>query len=265
MRFICYEFLFFFAVHSPTMTVLDSNLQEPVMSQKLIKGLGMSLAGLTLSFSVSANEAVVDPWQGFNRPVYEFNKRADQYVLKPLAQGYQAVTPDLVEAGVHNFFSNLGDVTSLLNSLLQLKGEAAAKEFARIVFNSTFGLAGIIDVATPMGLPSADEDFGQTLGYWGVPSGPYVVLPFFGPSSVRDAVGRVPDTYSDVWKIEVGHIPSRNVGYGVRVLDQRVSLFALEPLITGDEYSFVRDAYLQQRNFAVKDGHMDAKFNKNDF
>ena len=210
------------------------------------KHLALVLA-LSLAAPVVA-ETKSDPWEGYNRTMYDFNKSADRYLIKPLAQGYQAVTPDLVEQGVHNFFSNLGDITSLVNSI-----------------NSTFGLAGVIDVSTPMGLPSSGEDFGQTLGYWGVSSGPYLVLPLFGPSSVRDAVGRVPDTYTDVWPVEVGHIPTRNSGYGLRLLDTRVSLFSAERLISGDEYSFVRDAYLQQRAFMVKDGQMDLKFNQDDF
>ncbi len=223
---------------------------------------------LVLAFSLAAPvvaETKSDPWEGYNRTMYDFNKSADRYLIKPLAQGYQAVTPDLVEQGVHNFFSNLGDLTSLVNSILQLKPDSALQDFARITFNSTFGLAGVIDVSTPMGLPSSGEDFGQTLGYWGVSSGPYLVLPLFGPSSVRDAVGRVPDTYTDVWPVEVGHIPTRNSGYGLRLLDTRVSLFSAERLISGDEYSFVRDAYLQQRAFMVKDGQMDLKFNQDDF
>ena len=227
------------------------------------KHLALALA-LSLAAPVVA-ETKSDPWEGYNRTMYDFNKSADRYLIKPLAQGYQAVTPDLVEQGVHNFFSNLGDITSLVNSILQLKLDSALQDFARITFNSTFGLAGVIDVSTPMGLPSSGEDFGQTLGYWGVSSGPYLVLPLFGPSSVRDAVGRVPDTYTDVWLAEVGHIPTRNSGYGLRLLDTRVSLFSAERLISGDEYSFVRDAYLQQRAFMVKDGQMDLKFNQDDF
>jgi len=227
------------------------------------KHLALALA-LSLAAPVVA-ETKSDPWEGYNRTMYDFNKSADRYLIKPLAQGYQAVTPDLVEQGVHNFFSNLGDITSLVNSILQLKLDSALQDFARITFNSTFGLAGVIDVSTPMGLPSSGEDFGQTLGYWGVSSGPYLVLPLFGPSSVRDAVGRVPDTYTDVWPVEVGHIPTRNSGYGLRLLDTRVSLFSAERLISGDEYSFVRDAYLQQRAFMVKDGQMDLKFNQDDF
>ncbi|BBB29086.1 VacJ family lipoprotein [Neptunomonas japonica] len=236
------------------------------MFNKQAAGFGCGVA-LMFSFYTSGAIAAVesDPWEGVNRTVYKINKTADRALLKPLAQGYHAVTPDIVETGVHNFFSNLGDVTSLANNILQLKLEGSVKDFSRIVFNSTFGIAGLIDVATPMGIQSSDEDFGQTLGYWGVKPGPYVVLPLFGPSSVRDGLGRIPDAATNVWANEVEHIPTRNTGFGVNLLDTRVGLFSAEKLITGDEYSFVRDAYLQQRDYAVKDGQMDGQFNQDDF
>lgn len=237
-----------------------------MMISKQAAVFGGGIALIFTFYTSGVNAAVEsDPWEGLNRTVYKVNKTVDRIFLKPLAQGYHAVTPDLAEAGVHNFFSNLGDVTSLANNILQLKLEGSAKDFSRIVFNSTFGIAGLIDVATPMGIQSSNEDFGQTLGYWGVESGPYVVLPLFGPSSVRDGLGRIPDAATNVWANEVGHIPTRNTGYGVNLLDTRVGLFSAEKLITGDEYSFVRDAYLQQRDYAVKDGQMDGQFNQDDF
>jgi phospholipid-binding lipoprotein MlaA len=206
-----------------------------------------------------------DPWESVNRVTYGFNTGVDRLILRPLAKGYHYVTPDFVEQRVHNVFSNVGDVTSFVNNVFQLKGDAAANDFARVVLNTTIGVGGMFDVATPMGSPKIGEDFGQTLGYWGVSSGPYLVLPLFGPSTVRDGFGRIPDSYTNVWAQGVDHIPTRNVGLGLNVLDQRVQLFKLEQLITGDEYIFVRDAYLQQRDFAVKDGRMDAEFNPNDF
>lgn len=229
-------------------------------------GLGCGVA-LIFTFCTSGANAAVegDPWQGWNRSAYQFNKTVDSAVLKPLAQGYHAVTPDVVEAGVHNFFSNLGDVTSLANNILQLKPDASLKDLSRIIFNSTAGIAGLVDVATPMGIQSSHEDFGQTLGYWGVSPGPYVVLPLFGPSSVRDGLGSIPDSAVNLWTNGVDHIPTRNVGSGINLLDTRVGLFSAEKLITGDEYGFVRDAYLQQREYSVKDGQMDSKFNQEDF
>lgn len=236
------------------------------MFRKQAAYLGCS-AALVISFYSSGVCANIesDPWEGVNRSIYQFNKKVDSAFVKPLAQGYHAVTPDLVETGIHNFFSNLGDVTSLANNLLQLKLDASLTDFSRIIFNSTLGLAGLIDVATPMGLKSTDEDFGQTLGYWGVTSGPYVVLPLLGPSSVRDGLAKIPDSQINPWADEAGHIPTRNTGYGVNLLDKRVGLFSAEKLISGDEYGFVRDAYLQQREFEVKDGQMDSQFNQEDF
>jgi phospholipid-binding lipoprotein MlaA len=224
--------------------------------------LGSSI-GLYSSAAVSEVES--DPWEGVNRITYGFNKGVDLVVLRPLAKGYEFVTPDPVEKGVHNFFSNLSDVGSLVNNLLQLKGDASAHDFSRIMLNTTFGLGGILDVATPMGSPKSGEDFGQTLGYWGVGSGPYLVLPFLGPSSVRDGFAKIPDSYTNVWGQAVDHVPTRNTGYGLEVLDARVGLFPLEKLISGDEYSFVRDAYLQRREFSVRDGRMDTGFDASDF
>jgi phospholipid-binding lipoprotein MlaA len=236
------------------------------MFKKQAAGFGCGVALILTFYSSGAISAVdSDPWEGVNRTVYGMNKTADRIFLKPLAQGYHAVTPDIAETGIHNFFSNLGDVTSLANNIFQLKPEGSVNDFSRVIFNSTLGIAGLIDVATPMGIQSSDEDFGQTLGYWGVESGPYLVLPLFGPSSVRDGLGRIPDAATNIWGKEVKHIPTRNTGYGVDLLDTRVGLFSAEKLITGDEYSFVRDAYLQQRDYAIKDGEMDSQFNQEDF
>ncbi|BBB26833.1 MlaA family lipoprotein [Amphritea japonica] len=195
----------------------------------------------------------IDPWQGFNRSVFEFNEVLDGYLLKPAAQGYQFVTPDIVETGVSNFFGNLADVGSIVNSLLQLKGEAAVQDFSRVIFNSTIGLGGIIDVATPMGLPEHKEDFGQTLGYWGVQSGPYLVLPLLGPSNVRDGISKIPDSMLDPVG-EVNPIRTRNQLYALRIVDTRADLLAAEQLLNGDRYTAIRDAYMQRREFLVNDG-----------
>ena len=218
-----------------------------------------------ISLQPASADSDVDPLEGFNRSVYSFNKAVDRVVYKPLAQAYTSVTPDLVEKGVHNFFSNIGDVTTLLNSILQLKGEASAISLSRIMFNTTFGLGGVLDVATPMGLREQIEDFGQTLGYWGAPSGPYVVLPLLGPSNVRDTVGLAVDINTDVWGREAKPTDSKNVGTGLRLLDRRVQLFPAERLVSGDEYVFVRDAYMQRREFLVQDGRFDQQFDESDF
>jgi phospholipid-binding lipoprotein MlaA len=145
---------------------------------------------LILADTTTAIETVDDPWQGFNRTIYRFNYHFDRYVFLPVVRGYQWITPDFVEAGIHNFFNNLRDVTTLINSVLQLSPEKSLETASRLVWNSTLGIFGFFDVASNwMEIPRHQEDFGQTLGYWGVGSGPYLVLPILGPSSARDAVG----------------------------------------------------------------------------
>lgn len=212
----------------------------------------------------SEGQYVSDPWEGFNRAMFSFNDGLDTYALKPLAKGYQAVTPDVVETGVNNFFENLSDVGGTVNALLQGKPDAAVENFARFAFNTTIGLGGVFDVATPMGITKHEEDFGQTLAAWGVGAGPYVVLPLFGPSTVRDGVGLIPDALVDPVN-EVDHVRTRNSLIGLRIIDSRAQLFAAEELLTGDDrYVAVRDAYLQRREYQVNDGEIEADYD-NDF
>lgn len=211
---------------------------------------------LTTSVAVQAGEPEVDPWEGFNRTMFEFNEGLDKYALKPVTLGYKAITPDPVETGVTNFFENISDVGSLLNNVLQGKLEAAGQDFARVTFNTTIGLVGILDVATPMGIEKHDEDFGQTLGYWGVGSGPYLVLPFFGPSNVRDTGGLAVDMATS----PISNIEDDSARYAVtalQVVDTRAQLLEAEKLVAGDRYSFIRDAYMQSRAFKVNDGQAD--------
>lgn len=220
-------------------------------------GGGLLAAALTWSGAVVAAES--DPWEPFNRAIFRFNDTLDTYALKPLAKGYQKITPQPVETGVHNFFQNLGELGNLANDVLQGKPRAAGVDTSRFLFNSTFGLLGLIDVATPMGLSRNDEDFGQTLGVWGVGTGPYLVLPFFGPSNVRDGIGRVPDYYTSAYP----YIDSDATKYGLsalQVVDTRASLLAGDKLVTGDKYTFLRNAYLQNREFKVKDGQVEDDF-----
>lgn len=206
-----------------------------------------------------------DPWEGFNRKVFAFNDFADRYVLKPAAKGYQAVTPQFLEDGFHNMFSNLGEVNSILNSLLQAKFRNTADNTGRLLINSTVGLLGFFDVASKLGIDSHDEDFGQTLGYWGVNPGPYVVLPLLGPRTTRDAFGSIPDGYADPLPYLVDHVPTRNEIFAGRVIDTRASLLQAEELVTGDRYIFLRDAYLQRRNFLVNDGMVEDTFGEDEF
>ncbi|MFK0088403.1 VacJ family lipoprotein [Pseudomonas sp. NPDC090755] len=217
-------------------------------------------AGLLLAPLGAAQAATEDdPWESINRPIFRFNDTVDTYALKPLAKGYQAVTPQFLEDGIHNMFRNLGDVTNLANNILQLKPHAAGVDTARLIVNTTFGLAGFFDVGTQMGLQRNDEDFGQTLGYWGVGSGPYVMLPLLGPSTVRDAIAKYPDTYTEPYRY-IDHVPTRNTALAVDVVDTRANLLSSEKLISGDKYVFIRNAYLQNREFKVKDGEVKDDF-----
>lgn len=204
---------------------------------------------------MAAHAADSDPWEGTNRAIFRFNDTLDTYTLKPIAKGYQWITPQFAQDGIHNFFQNIGDVGNLVNDVLQAKPRAAGVDTARLIFNTTFGVLGFIDVGTRMGLQRNDVDFGVTMGHWGVPSGPYVVLPFFGPSTVRDAFGKVPDAYTKPYPY-MDNVPARNWMLGVNLIDTRASLFSAEKLINGDRYAFIRNAFLQNREYKVKDGHV---------
>ncbi|MFC6336468.1 VacJ family lipoprotein [Pseudomonas sp. CCM 7891] len=210
-------------------------------------------AGALLVPFVAQAASEDDPWEVINRPVFTFNDTLDTYALKPLAQGYQFITPQFVEDGVHNFFRNIGDVGNLANNVLQLKPHAAGVDTARLLMNTTFGVLGFIDVGTKMGLQRSDEDFGQTLGYWGVGSGPYVMLPLLGPSTLRDAPSKYVDSFTEPYGY-MHDIPWRNSLMGLDLVDTRASLLSAEKLINGDKYTFIRNAYLQNREFRVKDG-----------
>jgi phospholipid-binding lipoprotein MlaA len=215
-------------------------------------------AGIAL-VPVAVQAAEDDPWEGVNRAIFRFNDVVDTYTLKPIAQGYQYIAPQFVEDGIHNFFNNIGDVGNLANNVLQAKPAAAGTDTARLIFNTTFGLLGFIDVGTHMGLQRSEEDFGQTLGYWGMPSGPFVMLPLLGPSTVRDTFSRYPDSYTTPYRY-IDYVPTRNSALGVNMVDTRASLLSAEKMITGDKYTFIRNAYLQNREFKVKDGQVEDDF-----
>ncbi|MGQ9426679.1 MlaA family lipoprotein [Gilvimarinus sp. F26214L] len=205
-------------------------------------------------------EPVPDPWEGFNRKVFAFNETADRWVLKPVAQGYVKITPDPVEQGVSNFFGNLLEVRNVLNDILQWKWKQAGNDTGRFLINSTLGLAGIFDVARHMNLPKSEgEDFGQTLATWGVQSGPYVVLPFLGPSTIRDA-GALPVDWVTNPIDEVDHTATRNSLWAMNFLDTRAGLLEAEALVSGDRYSFFREAFLQRRGYLINDGQVEDDF-----
>ncbi len=205
-----------------------------------------------------------DPLQSLNRGVYQFNDAVDHAVLKPVAQGYRWVTPSFVRTGVRNFFANLNDVQVTVNDLLQGKVRQGGQDALRFAVNSTFGVLGFVDVASRTGLEKHNEDFGQTLGVWGVGPGPYLVLPLFGPSTVRDTVGRVGDLPESP-SIAFTHWSSahRLELFGVDAVSAREGLLDTEDLIDdamvgNDRYNFIRDAFLQRRQSLVYDGHPPA-------
>ncbi len=199
-----------------------------------------------------------DPLEGFNRAMHGFNETFDGTIGKPLATGYKALLPAPVDKGISNFFSNINDIIVLVNEVLQAKFSAAVSDVGRVVVNTTIGILGFIDVATSMGLEKHQEDFGQTLGYWGLGPGPYLVIPFLGPSTLRDAVGLVPDNYIDPL-FRINHIPTRNALLALKALDKRSDLLSATNIVETaalDQYTFVRDAYLQRREHLVYDGNL---------
>jgi phospholipid-binding lipoprotein MlaA len=194
-----------------------------------------------------------DPLEPFNRGVQRFNDAVDEAVLKPVATTYVDVTPSPVRTGVTNFFGNLRDLWSSVNAALQLRPRESAENLMRFGVNTTFGLAGLLDIATEMGIPRTRIDFGQTLGRWGVASGPYLVLPFFGPSSFRDTVGLVVDSNADLVG-DVDRVANRNSLYTLRVIDTRAGLLGAGNVLEGaalDKYSFTRDFYLNRRQSQI--------------
>lgn len=196
-----------------------------------------------------------DPFEPFNRGVQRFNDAVDEAVLKPVATTYVDVTPSPVRTGVTNFFGNLRDLWSSVNAALQLRPRESAENLMRFGVNTTFGLAGLLDIATEMGIPRTRIDFGQTLGRWGVASGPYLVLPFFGPSSFRDTVGLVVDSNADLVG-DVDRVANRNSLYTLRVIDTRAGLLGAGNVLEGaalDKYSFTRDFYLNRRQSQIDD------------
>lgn len=199
---------------------------------------------------------VNDPLEPMNRGIFTFNEKADEVILKPVAEGYRAITPGFVRAGVSNFFSNLGEPINALNNLLQGKGGAAASDVGRFAMNSVLGILGLWDVATPAGLEKSNEDFGQTLGVWGVSSGPYLVLPLLGPSTIRDSVARVVDAPLSPQRY-IDRVDVRNTLYVVSIVNTRSELLEAGRVLDAaalDRYTFVRDAWLQRRQNQVYDG-----------
>jgi phospholipid-binding lipoprotein MlaA len=217
--------------------------------------LAMAAGAAVLLSGCATSTNPRDPFEKFNRAVFTFNDAVDRAALKPAATAYKNYTPDFFQTGVNNFFGNLSDLWSSVNNFAQLKGQDGMNDFTRFALNSTLGLVGVLDIATPAGLRKHNEDLGQTLGYWGVPSGPYLMLPLLGPSTVRDTAVLPGDWWGDAWT-HVNDIPWRNGGIVGRAVDQRASVLDASNLLEDaalDRYEFIRDGYLQRRSSKVLD------------
>ncbi len=228
-------------------------------TQKIRRVLGVALTaafigGLTGCASTANNPK--DPYEGFNRAMFSVNEGID-VVVKPIAQGYDAAAPLPVKAGIGNFFGNIYDVWTAVNNLLQGKGGDALSDLGRVLVNTTVGIGGVFDVASEMGLEKHAEDFGQTLAVWGVPEGEYLYWPMIGPRTTRDTFGWLVDTAADpVWRVD--DIALRNSLVGVHFIDLRASLLPTDKVVEQaafDKYNYIRDAYLQNRRSAVRDGN----------
>ncbi|MDF1691065.1 MAG: VacJ family lipoprotein [Zhongshania sp.] len=233
--------------------------------QRKVGALFVLLSVLGISNVFAENDGDPrDPWEGFNRGVFAFNDTADEYLVQPIARGYRKITPAIVDQGIANFFNNIGEIKNMGNDLLQGKASDVLVDGGRFIINTTVGVVGFFDVASYIGLKRESEDFGQTLAVWGVGSGPYLVLPFLGPSSVRDGFGTGVDSYVSV----TGAIDPEYARYamsGLDLLQTRASLLGTEALMSGDKYTFLKDAYLQRREYLINDGQLKDDFGDEDF
>ena len=232
-------------------------------SKTLMRWMAIALMTLLLAACASLPPGSTadprDPFERYNRAMFSFNKTVDDKVLKPVATGYVKVIPEFIRTAIGNFFSNIGDVWTAVNNYLQGKPREGTSDVARVVLNSTFGIVGLMDVATPVGLTRHDEDFGQTLGVWGVKSGPYLILPIFGASTVRDGLARPVDLYADPINL-IDPVRVENSARALRLVDDRAGLLESTHMMEDaalDPYLFVRDAYLQRRESRVRDGKSD--------
>lgn len=229
------------------------------LSRLIMLGLAVLMVGCA-SIPAGVQPSPHDPWEPFNRSVFEFNEGLDTYLLKPVVSVYRFILPEFIRDGIYNFFSNYSDIYTALYNLLQGKPGDAFNDLMRVAVNTTMGLGGLLDLATPGGLEKHKEDWGQTLGVWGVPAGPYVVLPFFGPSNVRDTFGTAADLESDYLFRLLPNVGLRNSLTGLRVVNARNTYYEAGDLLDGaaiDKYSFVRDAYIQRRQYQINEGRED--------
>lgn len=223
--------------------------------------LAVLAAGALQGCATVAHPNPRDPLEPFNRSMYDFNEGLDRVLLRPTATLYREKVPPLVRTGVSNFFSNLGDAWSAVNSLLQFRLKDAEESLARFHVNTMFGVFGIFDVASELNIDRHHEDFGQTLGRWGVPAGPFVMLPFFGPSTLRDTVALPVDRRYDLVR-QIDPAAARDVTYALRAIDKRSNLLRVSSVLEQaalDKYAFIRDAHLQRRRAEIDEGREDTE------
>ncbi len=229
-----------------------------------IRSICFSLVALLFAPIVTAEQKNVDPFEGVNRKIFYFNDSLDRTLLKPVSYGYRHAAPKPVRKGLRNFFSNLGEIKTIANGLLQGKLKQAGSDTGRLLINSTVGIFGFFDVATKIGLDKHNEDFGQTLGKWNVPNGPYIVLPVLGPSTLRDASGRITDSFVDPMTYRPADQATNLSVRAVDGIDTREALLDLEGVVTGDRYIAIRELYLQTRNYQTEDGNVEDDFISDD-
>ena len=232
------------------MTFITCSNNRCILSRILQLLTAVLLTGFISSAYAEKGVSFDDPWENVNRSIFGFNEWIDTYALKPVAKGYDTVTPKPVQQLVSNFFSNLGEIRNAANSLLQLKIGDTLTAVSRFGINSTIGMLGMLDVASPLGIEKRYQDFGLTLAHWNVPSGPFVVVPLLGPRTVRSGVGIFPDSLISPRQM-VEPESDRLLTLGLDVVNTRAALLSAEDLIVGDRYSFIRDAYLQRRNYII--------------
>ena len=227
---------------------------KPCLARLLLPALFLTLTGCA---TIDGPPEAHDPFERYNRAMHAFNEDFDRAIFQPVARGYEKVVPRPVNNGISNFFSNLGDVWVMINNFLQGKPRNGLSDMSRVVWNTTLGIGGIFDVASHMDLPKHNEDFGQTLGVWGVNSGPYLVLPFLGPSTIRDGAGLAVE-----WQYDpLAELTDSETYLYLKLLhavDTRASLLSTTRIIDSaalDSYSFMRDAYLQRREYLIHDGN----------
>lgn len=214
---------------------------------------------LSILFLSSYAFTETDPLKDLNQKTHNLNQTLDLQVASPVARFYKRITPDFIEIGVTNFTQNVEDLSIGVNNILQGKIKSGFSDLGRFTLNTTIGIAGFLDIATDMGLEKHDEDFGQTLAVWGVPDGPYLVLPGLGPSTMRDTLAMIPDAFlTPLWLID--HDRTSYSLTAIDLIDTRARYLGLESVVIGDEYLFYRDAYLQSRQFEIKDGEIEDDF-----